>query len=265
MRVQSPAIALLVVMLAATDARADDVGAANKGLATKTHAKAKVAKRDAPKRDPEAARRAREELLRAVASFGMVSLVAARAKEVDPRATIAPPAATPSPARWASAIDDAFAPGDLRLSSAGETGEAGGADVSLGSVGTVGRGTGMDDLGAYDGRARLGEDRTRRAPPPAPVDRVSADQVQRAVRASFGALRACYETRLRASPGLRGTIAVRFTIARDGRVGVASDAGSTLPDPGVVACVTRAFATLLFPPSSEEVTVVYPLTFRPAE
>ena len=61
-----------------------------------------------------------------------------------------------------------------------------GVDVTLTGVGTVGRGTGMDNLDAYDGRARLSAGFARDTPP-APVDRVSADQVQRVVRASFGA------------------------------------------------------------------------------
>jgi hypothetical protein len=87
--------------------------------------------------------------------------------------------------------------------------------------------------------------------------------IQRIVRQNFGRFRLCYENGLRANPHLRGRIAVRFTIGRDGSVVDARDGGSELPDAGVVSCVARAFSNLAFPqPEGGVVTVVYPITFE---
>jgi hypothetical protein len=91
--------------------------------------------------------------------------------------------------------------------------------------------------------------------------------IQSIVRQNFGRFRLCYENGLRENPALEGRVAVRFLIGVDGGVAAASDAGSAMPDPAVVACVTRAFRGLSFPSPSggATVTVTYPILFSPAK
>lgn len=90
--------------------------------------------------------------------------------------------------------------------------------------------------------------------------------VRRIVRQNFGRFRLCYENGLRRRPTLAGTATVRFEIGRDGQSRKASNAGSTISDPEVVACVVRAFGGLSFPqPEDAPVVVVYPIHFTPPE
>ena len=90
--------------------------------------------------------------------------------------------------------------------------------------------------------------------------------VRRIVRQNFGRFRLCYESGLRLDPTLDGDVRVRFIIETDGAVGTVSDAGSTLPDAGVVSCIQHAFGLLAFPePQSGAVSVVYSFSFSPAE
>jgi hypothetical protein len=88
--------------------------------------------------------------------------------------------------------------------------------------------------------------------------------IERIVRQNFGRFRLCYENGLRGEPALAGTVRVRFVIEADGATGVVNDAGSDLPDAGVVACVERAFGNLSFPsPAGGAMTVTYSLSFNP--
>jgi hypothetical protein len=95
--------------------------------------------------------------------------------------------------------------------------------------------------------------------------RLPPEVVRRIVRQHLGKMRLCYERALTTKPNLQGRVSVRFVIAPDGRVRSASNAGSDLPDPAVVACVTAAFGALSFPrPEGGGVVVVtYPIVFRP--
>ncbi|HOT08264.1 MAG TPA: AgmX/PglI C-terminal domain-containing protein, partial [Polyangiaceae bacterium] len=59
-------------------------------------------------------------------------------------------------------------------------------------------------------------------------------------------------------------VSVRFVIGRDGAVSQVGNAGSDLPSPEVVQCVTSAFYGLSFPqPDGGIVTVIYPILFTP--
>lgn len=90
--------------------------------------------------------------------------------------------------------------------------------------------------------------------------------IRRIVRQNFGRFRLCYETALRTNAGLTGDVRTRFVIEADGSVGTVSDAGSALPDAGVVTCVERAFGQLSFPAlTGPSMTVTYSLSFAPAE
>ena len=92
--------------------------------------------------------------------------------------------------------------------------------------------------------------------------RLPVAAIARVVRGGSGAFRACYEPALRRDPSLRGTVRVRFVVARDGSVSDASDEGRGPPDPlawgrageeeamrdaAVSACVVAAFKRLAFP------------------
>ena len=94
--------------------------------------------------------------------------------------------------------------------------------------------------------------------------RLPPEVIQRIVRQNYGRFRLCYENGLRNNPNLQGRVSVRFVIGRDGAVSNVGNAGSDLPDPAVVSCVTRAYYGLSFPqPEGGIVTVVYPIMFAP--
>jgi len=87
--------------------------------------------------------------------------------------------------------------------------------------------------------------------------------VRRIVRQNFARFRLCYENGLRTDPTLEGSVRTRFVIESDGAVGTVSDAGSVMSDPGVTACVQRAFGGLAFPVPAGGVSmaVTYSLSF----
>lgn len=107
-----------------------------------------------------------------------------------------------------------------------------------------------------------------------------ASAIARVVRGGFGEMKRCYEAGLRRDPGLRGTVRVRFTIARDGTVREAVDAdggaedalswgsaegGAAIKDAAVRACVVAAFAKLVFPrPQGGTFTATYPVELTSA-
>lgn len=88
--------------------------------------------------------------------------------------------------------------------------------------------------------------------------------VQRVLRSRLGRVRLCYEHGLRNNPDLAGRVAVRFVIGRDGAVSNVRNAGSDIPDGGVLSCVVRAHYGLSFPqPESGVATVVFPIVLGP--
>jgi hypothetical protein len=98
------------------------------------------------------------------------------------------------------------------------------------------------------------------------MGRIAPEKIQQIVRANFGAFRVCYEQGLAGNPKLQGKVTVKFVIERDGTVSAATDAGSDLPDPAVVACIVKGYETLKFPkPDGGRVTVVYPIMFNPGD
>ena len=88
----------------------------------------------------------------------------------------------------------------------------------------------------------------------------------RVVRQNFGRFRLCYEKGLARNAALAGRVELRFVIERDGSVSRAvSGAGSDLPDPEVVGCVTNGLNGVSFPlPEGGPVSVVFPILFEPA-
>jgi hypothetical protein len=226
--------------------------------------------------DAESRRAAREALKREIASFGMVALVRA-SLDASPLAASPFHDASPAPVTsadaahaqmWRGVIEDAVGAGDLRLSSTGD-GVPPIVAASGNVVRTVGGGNGIDDVDTFAHRERQESHVTT-----APERRDQSDgtgrvtvgeRIQRIIRGNFGPFDACYERGLHDDPSLKGRVAVKVTIDGTGAVTTAVDAGSDLPDAAVVSCVVRSFATLAFPATGREITVVYPLTLRPAE
>jgi len=230
-----------------------------------------------PKNNPDP-HIARSAALREAAQFGMIGLLNTGAGG-DPNSPTAPwgrddsLGTDPISARgnmWGDSIGDAFGAGGLGLSGIGEGGGGRGEGIGLGSIGTIGHGAGTGTgQGFGSGHGRLGgSHRTR--PPRVRMGattvngRLPPEVIQRIVRQNYGRFRLCYENGLRNNPNLQGRVSVRFVIGRDGSVSNVGNAGSDLPDPGVVSCVTRAYYGLSFPqPEGGIVTVVYPIMFSP--
>ena len=88
--------------------------------------------------------------------------------------------------------------------------------------------------------------------------------VQRIVGQITSHVRLCYQQGLRDNARLTGNVQVSVVIDHDGAVSRAIDAGSSLPDTRVVACVVRSFKALSFPaPDVGFVTVTYPIDLEP--
>jgi hypothetical protein len=137
-----------------------------------------------------------------------------------------------------------------------------------GGLGLSGTGQGGGARGAGIGATRLdaaGPARPRVALSNANVSgRLATEIIQRIVRQSYGRMRVCYENALWRDPTLGGRVVVRFLIDAAGHVPVAQDAGSTVRDPAMIACVANAFRAMAFPaPDRGTVTVVYPILFSP--
>ncbi|MBI5532263.1 MAG: AgmX/PglI C-terminal domain-containing protein [Deltaproteobacteria bacterium] len=191
---------------------------------------------------------------------------AAPAPTQPPRVVTAPPSAGPS-----DSIGESFGAGGLGLVGIGEGGGGLGEGIGLGNIGTLGHGAGTGTgQGFGSGHGRLGgSHRTTNAPQvrmgaTTVSGRLPPEVIQRIVRQNFGRFRLCYENGLRANPNLQGRVAVRFVIDRAGAVSSVTNAGSDLPDQGVVSCVVRSFHGLSFPqPEGGIVTVYYPILFSP--
>lgn len=165
--------------------------------------------------------------------------------------------------------------GGLGLSGVGEGGggkapEAQNDGVSLGNIGTIGHGAGTGTgQGFGSGSGRLGGSHKTSAPKVRMGEvnasgRLPREVIARIVRQNFGRARQCYETGLGRNPNLEGKIRLRFVIDRSGSISNIRDAGSSLPDAGVVTCVRDAFGSLSFPqPEGGIVTVSLPIDFSP--
>jgi len=224
--------------------------------------------------DPHIAKQA---ALRDAMEFGMIGLLNSGAGG-DPDAPTAPWGRDDSlgndekSARgnmWGDEIGDAFGAGGLGLTGIGEGGGGRGEGIGLGSIGTIGHGAGTGTgQGFGNGAGHLGGKHTSKPPSvrmgaTSVSGRLPPEVIQRIVRQNFGRFRLCYENGLRNNPNLQGTVSVSFTIGRDGSVGSVGGGGS-LPDSGVVSCVTKAFYGLSFPqPEGGVVKVSYPIAFTP--
>ncbi len=175
---------------------------------------------------------------------------------------------------FGDSISEAFGAGGLGLVGTGTSdgGAGGGEAIGLGSIGTIGRGAGTGvgagtGAGYGSGSGRLGRYPSQVQPgETAVVGALDKEVIRRVVRRHMNRFRYCYERQLATSPNLQGKVLVRFVISTTGAVSSARDAGSTLPDESVKACVLRTYQSMQFPaPSGGIVVVTYPIVFHPGD
>jgi hypothetical protein len=141
-----------------------------------------------------------------------------------------------------------FGSGGLGLSGVGVGGGGTGASIGLGSIGTIGHGGGGVGYGVVgsssgspvSGQAihvaggtviELGDSVTLG---------VSLEAAARVLRERVYKLRDCYSKALAKNKQLAGSVAFRLVIGREGRVVLARELGSDLPDGKAVACMLEA-------------------------
>ena len=244
----------------------EQAAAGNPSKVTETAARLRITKGETRRAD----RPGREE----VSSFGILSLLAG--DESGAHAGSSAFAAESGPSAmgniFGSTIDDAAGMGGLGLTGPGQGAGGFGAGVKLGSIGTLGRASGLGDAKGF-GAGAIVKRREHVAGTYSLVwggdggtqvnGRLPPEAVQRVVRQSFGRMRACYEAGLMNNPDLEGRVAVKFVIDREGQVALASPwSDTTIADVKVAQCVTRAYQAMTFPkPEGGIVTVVYPIVF----
>jgi TonB family protein len=92
---------------------------------------------------------------------------------------------------------------------------------------------------------------------------LSAEQINRVVRANRAAIKYCFENALQRQPNLSGKVHVRWRIDRKGRVSSARVAKSTMGNAKVEGCIVRQVKRWKFPePDGGEVDVTYPFIFQ---
>ena len=93
---------------------------------------------------------------------------------------------------------------------------------------------------------------------------LTAEEINRIVKARAGVFRACYQTVLNRSPGLGGKLVVHFTIGGDGVVKSSKTAaGTTMHNEDVESCVNSNIMRLKFPAKGGLANVNYPFLFQP--
>jgi hypothetical protein len=142
---------------------------------------------------------------------------------------------------------------------------AGGLGTGIGSGSGAGGGRGRGGAGGHgsgDGAGR-GEAKVQlTAGTPQVSGYLSAEQINRVVRANQAALRYCYESEVQRQRGLKGKIIVQWRVDRAGLVPTARVASTTLNDSRVEGCIVRQVRKWHFPkPDGGEVSVMYPFIF----
>lgn len=95
---------------------------------------------------------------------------------------------------------------------------------------------------------------------------LSRADVNRVMNARKGSFRACYQQAVNRTPGLSGTVTLRFTIRDRGKVGVVVRANivagkSSLRNSSVHNCILRKVKGLRFPAKGGAIVTSYPLGF----
>ena len=140
--------------------------------------------------------------------------------------------------------------------------------VSLGDLGQMGHGAGGGGSGY--GRAS-GTTAARNAPAPdvrlgdsATMGALSREVVRRAVTQHRSQIRLCYDSALRADPGLNGRVTVRFQIAPEGNVTSAEAIDNTTGNAAVGTCIAAVVRRISFPQGTGNTTVSYPFALQSA-
>lgn len=174
---------------------------------------------------------------------------------------------------WGDSIGEAFGVGGLGLTGTGPSAGGTGEGIGLGSIGTIGHGAGPSPSSSAGGSGygRIGGYRppsnaTVAQSPPQVVGALDKDVLRRVIMRSRNRFKYCYERQLATNPNLAGKVVTRFVIGPEGNVTTVQDAGSTLTDATVLACVQSAFKSMQFPrPTGGGVVIVtYPLIFQSA-
>lgn len=177
-------------------------------------------------------------------------------------------------AMWGDSIGEAFGAGGLGLAGIGPGAGGTGDGIGLGGIGLIGRGGGTSPVGSGSGSGygRIGAHRPPPSNPtispsqPVVVGAMDKDVLRRVILRNRNRFKYCYQRQLATNPNLQGKVVTRFVIGPDGNVATVQDAGSTLSDSTVIACVHRTFKTMMFPqPTGGGVVIVtYPLVFQSA-
>lgn len=138
----------------------------------------------------------------------------------------------------------------------GPGGRGSGGNGRGGAGGGTGTGTGKGGGGGGPGEAKVGVGGASQQ-----RGGLSAEQIQRVVRAHMGAVRACYEIEAQRNPGLKGGVTVQWQIDPSGAVTGASVASSSLSNPRVEGCLVRQVKNWKFP-SADTATVVSGFPFK---
>ncbi len=138
-----------------------------------------------------------------------------------------------------------------------------GTGIGSGSGGGGGRGTGgAGGRGSGNGSGRGEAKVTLQAGTPQVSGYLSAEEINRVVRANQAALRYCYESEVQRQRGLKGKVIVQWRVDRAGLVPSARVASTTLNDSRVEGCIVRQVRKWHFPkPDGGEVSVMYPFIF----
>ncbi|MCB9621622.1 MAG: energy transducer TonB [Sandaracinus sp.] len=141
------------------------------------------------------------------------------------------------------------------LFGAGDIGTGAGAGRGNG-VGRGGGGVGARGRPAREVRVSVEQGR------PSVSGYLSAEQINRVVRANAAAIRYCYEVEVQRQPNLRGRVEIAWRINLQGAVTTSRVASSTLRNPRVEGCIVRQVRRWRFPqPDGGEVNVTYPFIF----
>ncbi len=129
------------------------------------------------------------------------------------------------------------------------SGMGGGLGMGSGGIGARGRKAREVKVSVMRGRARVS-------------GYLSAEQINRVVRANQAAVRYCYEVEVQRQPNLRGRLEINWRINLAGQVTTARVARTTLRNARVEGCIVRQIRRWRFPqPDGGEVNVTYPFIF----
>jgi hypothetical protein len=91
---------------------------------------------------------------------------------------------------------------------------------------------------------------------------LTAEEIDRVVRAASGLFKACYQKELNHTPGLGGKVIVHFKISGEGQPsGIQVSSGTTLHNDAVEECIKARVGRLKFPAKGGVANVNYPFVF----